>query len=75
MTLVCSGVYWYKVTDPTPIKLCDILVPPIPPPPHWWLIGSKCSIVPSLYSVGDDQNPLFPPENHEIPPPQKKILW
>ena len=44
------------------------------PPPHWWLIGSKCSIVPSLYSVGDDQHPLFPPENHEIPPPKKNSL-
>ena len=47
---------------------------PHPQPPHWWLIGSKCSIVPSLYSVGDDQHPLFPPENHEIPPPKKNYL-
>ena len=47
---------------------------PHPHPPHWWLIGSKCSIVPSLYSVGDDQHPLFPPENHEIPPPKKNYL-
>ena len=60
-----------------PIKLCNILMPPFPhppPPPHWWLIGSKCSILPSLYSVGDDQHPLFPPENHEIPPKKNSLI-
>ena len=60
-----------------PIKLCNILMPPFPhpPPPHWWLIGSKCSIVPSLYSVDDDQHPLFPPpENHEIPTKKNSLI-
>ena len=36
----------------------------IPPPPHWILIGSQCSIVPPLHSVGNDRSSLVTP-----PPP------
>ena len=34
------------------------------PPPHWNLIGSQCSIVPPLHSVGNDRSSLVTP-----PPP------
>ena len=37
-----------------------------PPPPDWNLIGSQCSMVPPLHSVGNDRSSLVTP-----PPPHK----
>lgn len=38
-----------------------------PPPPDWNLIGSQCSMVPPLHSVGNDRSSLVTP-----PPPHTK---
>lgn len=49
-----------------------------PPPPDWNLIGSQCSMVPPLHSVGNDRSSLVTPPPHTkaspSPPPPHKTL-